>query len=612
MKSLLTLPCTLATAMLLGLPWAAGAQALGNIKADAFIGRPLEASLPITLEQGTDPCVRAEVSFGDSKLPPEQVSATVLGAPGAQRVRVQTSLPIDEPVVTVAVRAGCGSSMTRSFTLLPEYPTQVMLADAGTSRVRPPAEARAPVAQRASGAPPKLKARASSADAAIAARPPHAPRSIIKAKLPAGARLQLEAWDPDPQAILRVSSTLSPPQEGAGRATAAALWQAINASPEQLLRTSANLQQMEGELARLRQAAGHTHDDVLALRRDLEAPQPLDLPAQGIKLLALLLALGAGTLAILWWRARQGAAGEWSGASLGPVFAGLEPAPVQRAAQAAAVQPVPPVKAAPAMQPQPVPAAPLLHRPMATLLRVETLAATFDEVDFLSSLGLWNDAMDVLKGYLEDSAAPAPLAYYELMRLCVHLDDAGSLQAVRKRYAQVFGVDAPKFEQVSAPLGIESYPELAGRLTAGWGRHDALDFIELTLFTVAPPGKAFSLQAGRDLLFLHDLAMAELREGESGDGHAIAPWANADDPRHALDAMPDVASHHRFALDLDLDQGTDDDELRDSEPAPVELAPRRPAVRRPEPEPEATDSMPLAFDIEAFDAAVATERLRRK
>ena len=51
----------------------------------------------------------------------------------------------------------------------------------------------------------------------------------------AGPRLRLESWEPDPQALLRVSSTLaSPLQGGATRATAALLWQALNAGPERV------------------------------------------------------------------------------------------------------------------------------------------------------------------------------------------------------------------------------------------------------------------------------------------------------------------------------------------------------------------------------------------
>ena len=269
----------------------------------------------------------------------------------------------------------------------------------------------------------------------------------------------------------------------------------------------------------------------------------------------------------------------------------------------------------------PTPRPPMQVRaPSATMMRVETLSATFEEVDFLASLGLWNDAMDILKNYLEDSAAPAPLAYYELMRLCVHTDDGASLVQVRKRYAQVFGVESPKFEAINAPLGLETYPDLSSRICDAWGTPEAIDFIELSLFTVAPAGKAFSLEAGRDLLFLHDLAMVLGREsgvtGDDDDGlHSLAPWARSDDPeqaRLAAQASAETTGGHRFGLDLDLTVAALPEPVPDSLHAPLELvlpdAPDRPNEPA---DPFATGMSPLNDDFDPFSAATASERMRR-
>jgi hypothetical protein len=353
-------------------------------------------------------------------------------------------------------------------------------------------------------------------------------------------------------------------------------------------------------------------------------------------LLALLMAVVAATAAFLWYRTARGGAGQWSGAPLDSLRE--DPAGTPRAAPHVAFSPLAsdhPVRpaAAPVAAPQgrggevAEPAVPVqrqtqqVRSPSATMMRVETLSATFEEVDFLASLGLWNDATDILKTYLEDSAAPAPLAYYELMRLCVNTDDAASLVQVRKRYAQVFGVDSPKFEQINTPLGLESYPDLVNRICGAWGTPEALDFIELSLFTVAPAGKAFSLQAGRDLLFLHDLAMVQGRESGSGAGadddlHALAPWARSDDPEQARLAAQEAgedAGGHRFGLDLDLTVEAAP-EPETSELAPLELTLEPPGPQAPAPaDPFSTGSAALALDddFDPFSAAVASERIRR-
>lgn len=676
MKNLLTPSRTLATCLLLGLgAGGAAAQTLGPVRADASIGRPLDITVPATFvaDDARGECVHADVFFGDQKLPPGQVRASVIGAPQQRRVRVETNAAIDEPVVTVAVRAGCGSTVSRSYTLLPDVPSEAVLAalagrsaqpggvmsttlaSAPSAPLAPPSLAPARLSTQVAGNAP---ARIQALRPAVARAPEAAPRArpIRVARLQEAAtgpaRLKLENWEPDAQTMLRVTSYLGQPaQDSAARATAALLWQAINADPTDLLRTAASIQKLEGELTQLRQGAGQTRADMAALRQRLESPPAPLASTRLAQFLAFLLLLAGGTAGYLWWRNQR--AGEvptsWSGAPLDSSLDSAlppqdtapqpleQPAPQAFApvaeksaalpvagAGAASVLPAPVPPERPAVRPT-RPAGPAQVRPnraeAATMLRVETLAATFEEVEFLCSLGLWNDAMDVLKTYLEDSNAPAPLAFFELMRLSVNTDDAAMLVAVRKRYAQVYGKDAPKFEQINSPLGLESFPELASRVTRAWGTPEALDLIELSLFTVPPAGKAISLQAGRDLLCLHDLAMALVRDSggdpaSEADGHALAPWANLDDPQQAAAAVHGAAESvggHRFALDLDL--GPAGEELPDSQPAELDsglmrefenlrnaqAAPKAPA---PAPSPAETDHE------DAFSAVMASEKRR--
>jgi hypothetical protein len=214
--------------------------------------------------------------------------------------------------------------------------------------------------------------------------------------------------------------------------------------------------------------------------------------------------------------------------------------------------------------------------------------------------------MDILKTYLEDAGAPAPVAFFELMRLYVHTDDAASLVSVRKRYQQVFGVEAPKFDQITAPLGIEAFPDLAMRVTRAWRTPQVLDQIEQYLFAVPQPGRAFSLQAGRELLFLHDLAMALLTDATPADdaeAHALAPWASAENPaqaRMAAERAAEVSGGHNFALDFDLSA------------QPEELPPSQQHTRNPNPLPARKPEPEAGLDTgeDAFSAAVSRENRR--
>lgn len=684
MKNLLTPSRILAAVLLLGSGVQLGAQSLGAARTEAWIGRPLEMSVPARFGGADgDECIRAEVWYGDQRLGEAQVRTTVLGPEGQRRVRVEAQPPVDEPIVTVHLRAGCRNTITRSYTLLPDYPTEQMLAAAPLPGVLRPSLAGGPAAlAQASGAPPLRAAGRVSLASAREPAPPRV-RTVVRAsqrqpRPDAGAspRLRLDVWEPNEHTLLRVSAQLSEPgQDAARRATAALLWKALNADPQELLRTTALLQKLEGDLAQLRQSSGQTRAELAALRQRLDAPQPAFLSPQMVQLLALLLLAASGVAGFLWWRTarNQTAPGAWYGEgestsdSVLPPEQAQQPLPpqpvVQRRAAGEFALEDPPVQAAPAVAPVPAPAplppmapsvvAPRIVEPPAeaeasnmidfdlpptaaahrhapvsapaplaaagvppieggSLMRVETLAATFDEVEFLGSLGLWSDATDVLKSYLQDSSAPAPIAFWELIRLNAQADDAAGGAAVRKRYMQLFGIAAPKLDRICAPLGLESHPNLAEEVTRSWGRREALDVIEYHLFDVPAPDRAFTLQAGRDLLVLHDLAMTLLREtqgqdpAEDAEGHDMAPWAHADDPMQAAQEAADEAGGHAFGLDLDLD-----------------------AVAPPLPEAEAAhpdlELEPLLAEFEAaggriprpdeeedlFSAAVANESLRR-
>jgi hypothetical protein len=192
--------------------------------------------------------------------------------------------------------------------------------------------------------------------------------------------------------------------------------------------------------------------------------------------------------------------------------------------------------------------------------------------------------------------------------------------AVRRRYAQVFRVEAPSLQQVTAARGLESMADLSARISRTWESAEVLDLIEDTLFNVPAPGAALTLQAGRDLICLHELALALVTEGATqadAESQPLAPWAYSDDPagaQAATQALADADGGHHFALDVDLNAAP--------EPLPQQQAAEAP----PEPEPEVDlELAPLLAELhaaaernataraqaqaeDAFSAAVALER----
>lgn len=644
MKNLLTPPGTLALAVLLGAWGCASAESLGRASAEAWLGQPLQVTVPARFDSPdpADQCIHADVFYGPTRVPADRVQATLLGVPRLdRRVRIEARVPVDEPVVTVALRAGCRNTVTRQYTLLPELPSDAVLArlaQRGNAVAAAPLrlETSAPVAPAARSAP-----RRASRPVMARATPPAHPRAAKHtakeaAPPPAvaarGPRLRLEPLEIDAQPYLRTSASLADPAgDPARRAAAARLWQALNADPQEVLRTSVLLHQLQTELVQLRQDAGRTHAEVAALRQRLDSEQRPWLPTAGViqALLALLAAAGVAAAA-LWLRGRRADARDaaWAAAVAN------EPVPASGAAQAAdateEAQPaaVPAPRWTPA-QPVAVPAAAAVDftlpepvarsaQPRATsgALRVETLAATFEEVEFLASLGLASDAADVLKTYVEDSAGPAPLAFFELMRLADADGDAHAVAAVRRRYAQVFGVEAPPLAQLTAARGADSLPALSAALTAAWQGGDVLQVIEDALFQVPPPGASFTLQAGRDLLSLYDLALGRVIDAAAaeGDAHPLAPWADAENAAaalHAAQAAGDATGGLRFALDVDLGAAPEplaERAVRPDERAAALLAEKQLAAARESA--EAAEAQRAAREAEdAFSAAVAFERV---
>jgi hypothetical protein len=272
MKELLTPSRTFAVALLLGWGGCAAAQSLGTPVAEVLLGQPLAMSVPARFasRDTADECVHADVFYGEKRVPDGHVRATVTGPDGQRRVRIESESPIDEPIVTVSLRAGCQNTITRNYTLLPEYPSETRLA-ALEARNLAAAGAMAPLrlatrtAPAAAPAPAPVVRRAPARPTVVAQdseaqpqRPVRGTRSSARRTAPAAhARLRLEPIDLEPQAMLRVTSTLAEPQgDAARRATAALLWQAINADPQELLRTSAMLEKLEADLAQMRKTGG--------------------------------------------------------------------------------------------------------------------------------------------------------------------------------------------------------------------------------------------------------------------------------------------------------------------------------------------------------------------
>lgn len=337
------------------------AATLGRHSGAAVIGQPLDVRVQVLLAPGEDlanQCINADVFYGDVQLSPGLVRTTPQKtAPDAESsVRIQASSPINEPFVTLYVRAGCSTPFTRRFVLLADLITEpaastsrsapaAVAAPSGSTSPQPSPStgggaATGPTSGSGSGANnPAGNAPAASSGAQAASpagrtsSPQASPRSsapprsssVVRRPAPAPAvapRLQLDPVDLNPgierDPTLRLSPLLLSEANASEEARAAAglLWKAINASPEDILRDAQKLAALEAEATRLRAASAQSQASIGELNAQLEQAQDQRYRNWLVYLLGALLLLALLALLLLSRRRQVGADASrawWSG-----------------------------------------------------------------------------------------------------------------------------------------------------------------------------------------------------------------------------------------------------------------------------------------------------------
>jgi hypothetical protein len=107
-------------------PWCAALN-IGKVHGSAWIGQPLDVSVPLELDAGqaaTDLCPQADVFHGEMHQDNALVRVTIeAGArPDGGLLRIRSAARVDEPVVTVNLRLGCTQKTAYRLVLLADYP----------------------------------------------------------------------------------------------------------------------------------------------------------------------------------------------------------------------------------------------------------------------------------------------------------------------------------------------------------------------------------------------------------------------------------------------------------------------------------------------------------
>lgn len=122
----------------IGMPLAAAAASFGEIQVHSRIGEPLRAELPVLGGSELDNACYTLATPSGSDLPVISQARLRLIRDGNQRRLIITgSQPLQDPLVVLALRAGCGVDLQRDFALMPHAPVTAPMPARAT--VVPPA-----------------------------------------------------------------------------------------------------------------------------------------------------------------------------------------------------------------------------------------------------------------------------------------------------------------------------------------------------------------------------------------------------------------------------------------------------------------------------------------
>jgi hypothetical protein len=286
----------------------AGAHAveLAASRTLAVLGRPLDARINIKLDQvEEDPCLQAQVFFAETRTNALTQWTPASGNPAQGVLRVTTSAAVDEPIVTVYVTVGCSARVSRKFVFFAEM--DVPAVPAAVRHTQTPDAPGMPQKSADPPAPtqPKSAGRKPAPPSPQASRDPVQEAPAIKAAggaRTAKPRLKLEPLDVQATPGLRHTMQLSVPAvpaDEATRAVASALWKAISASPEEVLRDAQRLHALENQLTQMQSRLVAQQQTIDRFQQDMDQQKNY---VMALLVMACLAVLSVGAM---WWRRRQ-------------------------------------------------------------------------------------------------------------------------------------------------------------------------------------------------------------------------------------------------------------------------------------------------------------------
>ncbi len=564
------------------------ALTVGRARGAVLVGQSLKLTVPIRAEPEEDAsalCFEADVFYGDTQQDASRVSVSsdFSKVSLSGNVYVSADARVDEPVVTVYLRSGCQHKTTRRY---------VLLADVTSEVARPTPETKVPPRSVAPVALPVLPPAAAEPDVGLARAKPAkklepvrserpiaavtAPAPVSKALAPRRAHLKLAPLDltvdRDPTLKLSNEMHVGDGEDLQKRAEAAAMWRALNASPQDILNADSRRQAMETDLKGLQAITAKNRQTLQELTGRLDkAESERYFNPLVFGLVAVLLACSAavafawvrmrqaGQSAAPWWRndgdsvvAQQwteDASADRSGETPMPARSADAPntVPSESGTDNSAApltnvdidihldEPGPtPSRFVPApITSASIPSAPFsaasrasghadFAHSMTTSLRALNTQEMLDvrqQAEFFMTLGQHEEGIGMLKDSIERSADSNPLVYLDLLKVLHTLGRKIEYDQYRADFNALFSGRVPPYAEFNQTReGLEAYPDVCQSICGQWPSQEAVDYLEACMVRTGgeDPKQGFELEAFRDLLMLHSIAQRMASDSDTG------------------------------------------------------------------------------------------------
>ena len=556
------------------------ALGLGGILQQSSLGQPLRLVVELIADPGEDlaaDCFRLATSARESDGIPQIGLARVAlerSSTGARLV-VAGSRPVNDPIVRVALQAGCELTVRRDYTLLMDPPaidTPIPVAVEPPPRTEPTPAAAVPTAPAAAVAAP---AKARSGAARVRSAPRTAAPADRGASTPTAKPVKPRAPKSRAAAAAPRLKLSGAPAAAGGPVTGAAdsVARELQAQNELALALEAETVVLRQRVAELSGMVDRMQQEIAAeaaARRAAEEAAkstPLVVATRWWEsnwpIFAAIIGLASLVAGGLLWRRRRVpiAGGEWP-------ITGL---PADRFAASAQFEPV--EGSFTQAGGEPPDARQAAGRPDAgQAVAVSELSQVTEEARVYLALDRPDRAMHVLREHITEQPRSMPAAWLMLLDLYRRHGKEKEFRQLAEEFHLHFNAQTPLWDHFAgnddADAGLEAFPHVVAQVVELWGSADCRSYLERLLYDNRQGRRmGFSLTAYDDILSLRQLLEvrlaepdrdgveeAKLRAAWSAAQHASAPAAA---PKPAAPAgggrMRASPPAPPMTLDLELD-----------------------------------------------------------